>query len=130
MSDKLVLVDSSAWIPHLLGQRRSPVEGLLLDNRVAINAVIRIELLTGARDETQYAQMEGSLGGLHSLDLIVSVWKRAERLRFQLRRQGMFIPLPDIVIACCALIYDCVLLHADHHFDRIAHATRLKVHRS
>ena len=128
MSEKLVLIDSSAWIPHLLAQRRSPVERLLLDNRVAINAVIRIELLTGARDETQYAQLEGSLDGLHTLDLTVSVWKRAERLRFQLSRQGMLIPLPDIVIACCALIYDCALLHADHHFDRIVQAAGLKIY--
>ena len=128
MSEKLVLVDSSAWIPHLLGQTRSPVESLLLDNRVAINAVIRIELLTGARDETQYARLEGSLDGLHTLDLTASVWKRAERLRFQIRRRGSLIPLPDIVIACCALIYGCALLHADRHFDRIAKIAGLKIH--
>lgn len=131
MSERLVLVDSSVWIAHLLGRsgaQAHAMEDLLLDNRVAINAIVRLELLTGARDETQYAELEGTLDGLHFLELTAAVWRRAERLRFQLRRQEMMIPLPDAVIACCALIYHCELLHADRHFDRIAHATALKIH--
>lgn len=132
MSERLVLVDSSVWITHLLGRgaaQTHAISDLLLDNRVAINAVIRLELLTGAQDETQYAELEGTLDGLHFLELTAAVWRRAERLRFQLRRQGTVVPLPDAVIACCALIYNCELLHADRHFDRIARATALKIHR-
>ena len=132
MSDRLVLVDSSAWISYLLGQKGSlahSVEQLLLDHRVAINAIIRVELLTGARDEAQYAQLEDSLEGLHFLDLTDAIWRRAERLRFELRRAGHLIPLPDVLIACCALVYNCELLHVDHHFDRIAHSAAVKIHR-
>lgn len=132
MIERLVLVDSSVWIAHLLGRSGThahTLKGLLLDNRAAINAVVRLELLTGARDETQYAELEGTLDGLHFLELTAAVWRRAERLRFQLRRQGTPVPLPDAVIASCALIYHCELLHADRHFDRIAHATALKIHR-
>jgi len=131
MSERLVLVDSSVWITHLLGRSGAPAHAardLLLDNRVAINAVIRLELLTGARDETQYAELEGTLDGLHFLELTAAVWRRAERLRFQLKRQGHIVPLSDVVIASCALIYHCELLHADRHFDRIAHATALRIH--
>ena len=131
MSERLVLVDSSVWIAHLLGRSGAHAHAardLLLDNRVAINAVIRLELLTGARDETQYAELEGTLDGLHFLELTAAVWRRAERLRFQLKRQGHIVPLPDVVIASCALIYHCELLHTDRHFDRIAHATALRIH--
>ncbi len=131
MSERLVLVDSSVWITHLLGRSGAHAHAardLLLDNRIAINAVIRLELLTGARDETQYAELEGTLDGLHFLELTAAVWRRAERLRFQLKRQGHIISLPDVVIASCALIYNCELLHADRHFDRIAHATALRIH--
>jgi len=131
MSERLVLVDSSVWITHLLGRSGAHAHAardLLLDNRVAINAVIRLELLTGARDETQYAELEGTLDGLHFLELTAAVWRRAERLRFQLKRQGHIVPLPDVVIASCSLIYNCELLHADRHFDRIAHATALRTH--
>ena len=131
MSEQLVLIDSSVWVPYLVGRGHVAVhkiKDLLLDDRVAINAVIRLELLTGAREETQYAELESTFEGLHFLELTTAVWRRAERLRFQLKRKGHVIPLPDAVIAGCALIYDCELLHADHHFDVIAHASELKIH--
>ena len=123
MSDRLVLVDSSAWIAHLLGQPAAParaIPALLRAHRVAVNAVIHVELLTGAKDNAQYAALEDTLGGVHWLELTPAVWRRAARLRFELRQAGALVPLPDVVIACCALAYDCPLLHMDRHFDRIA----------
>jgi len=132
MSERLVLVDSSAWIKYLLSEQGPTarlVETLLSDHRVAINAVIRVELLTGAKDEAQYAEMEDAFGGLHFLEMTDAVWRRAEHLRFELRKVGYLVPLPDMLIACCALIHNCSMLHADRHFDRIAHATTLKIHR-
>ncbi len=132
MNERLVLVDSSAWINYLLNQQESIarlVETLLADHRVAINAVIRVELLTGAKDETQYSEMEGAFGGLHFLEMTDAAWRRTERLRFELRKAGHLVPLADVLIACCALSHNCSLLHADRHFDRIAHATTLRVHR-
>ncbi len=132
MSEKLVLVDSSAWISYLLGQKESvvrSVEALLADHQAAINPVIRVELLTGAKNEAQYAQMEDAFEGLHFLDMTDAVWRRAEKVRFQLRKAGQLIPLPDVLIACCALVHNCSVFHVDRHFDRIAHATALKIYR-
>jgi len=97
---------------------------------VAINPVVRAELLTGAKDEKQYAELENDFEGLHELELIDAVWRRAERMRFELRRAGHLVPLPDVLIACCAIVYDCELMHADRDFDRIAHVAALKIHRS
>ncbi|MBI3333422.1 MAG: PIN domain-containing protein [Candidatus Omnitrophica bacterium] len=131
MSERLVLVDSSAWIRYLSDRGSAHAHSigkLLADHRVAINPVIRVELLTGAKDERQYAQLEDAFEGLHALDVTDPVWKRAERLRFELRRSGHLVPVPDAVIACCAVIYGCGLLHADRHFERIAQAIGLKIH--
>ena len=132
MREKLVLIDSSAWISYLLDQKESvarSVEGLLEDHRAAINQVIRVELLTGAKNEVQYSQMEDSFEGLHSLEMTDEVWRRSEKVRFHLRKAGHLIPLPDILIACTALVHNCSLLHVDRHFDRIARATGLRIHR-
>lgn len=129
MSKRLILVDSSAWIAHLTqptAARAHPVEELLKADRVAINAVIRVEILTGARHEAQYAALEDALMGCQVLPLTDAVWRRAERLRFQLRQAGTLVPLPDVVIACCALVYDCGLLHTDKHFQLIARHAPLK----
>lgn len=131
MSDRLVLADSSAWISHLSGQRTavsSAMGELLRVHRIAINAVIRLEVLTGALHEAQYGELAEAFRGLHALPLSDAIWSRAERLRFDLRRNGHLIPVPDILIAACALLYDCELLHADRHFDVIARVTPLRVH--
>ena len=130
MSERLVLVDSSAWIRYLSDRGSAyahSIGKLLADHRVAINPVIRVEVLTGAKDESQYAQLEDAFGGLHALDLTDSIWRRAERLRFELRRAGHWVPVPDTIIACCSIVYNCELLHADRHFDRIAKSVALKI---
>ncbi len=133
MSERLVLIDSSIWVSHLsnrpLAAARA-VQELLQSNRAAVNPIIRIEVLTGARDDAQYAELDDALRGLHHLPLSEAVLRRAERLRFELRQRGRVIPVPDILIASSALIYDCDLLHADQHFTFIAHATPLKLYRA
>ncbi len=133
MSKRLVLIDSSIWVSYLSRQPLAPardVQELLQSHRAAVNPIIRIEVLTGARDEAQYAALDDALRGLHQLPLSEAVVQRAERLRFELRRQGHLIPVPDILIASSALIYNCDLLHADQHFTFIAHAIPLKCYRA
>lgn len=133
MSKRLVLIDSSIWVSHLsnppLASARAVPE-LLHSDRAAVNPIIRIEVLTGARDEAHYAELDDALRGLHQLPLSEAVLRRAERLRFELRRRGRVIPVPDILIASSALIYDCELLHADQHFTLIAQTIPLKLYRA
>lgn len=133
MSDRLVLVDSSAWITHFTMPHAALSHGLahlLSAHRAALNDVIRLEVLTGARDEAQYAQLEDALQGLRVLPLSDTVWRRAERLRFDLRREGYLIPVPDVLVAACAITYDCDLLHADRHFTAIAKFAPLSIYRA
>ena len=130
MSSRLVLADSSAWVSHLTGQGNAAaaaVAELLRAHRVAVNEVIRVEVLTGAKDEAQYAELADALYGLHALPISGAVWGRAERLRFELRRKGQVVPVADVLIASCALLYDCELLHADRHFNMIARLAPLRI---
>ncbi|MBI4355929.1 MAG: PIN domain-containing protein [Candidatus Omnitrophica bacterium] len=131
MSRQLVLADTSVWVAHLTGRHTAvtnALQELLSAHRVAVNAVIRLELLTGARDEAQYAELDDALGGLHAVELTEAVWRQAERLRFDLRRRGRLIPALDVLIASCAMAYDCAVLHADRHFDFIARSAPLTIH--
>ncbi len=132
MSRRLVLIDSSAWISrfsHASTAVSRAIDDLLRGHRAAVNPVIRLELLTGSLNETQYAELEDALHGLHVLPISEAVWRRAERLRFELRQRGHLIPVADTLIACCAIVFDCELLHADRHFDLMARATPLRIHR-
>lgn len=133
MSSRLVLADSSAWVSHLTGQSRiasAAIVELLRAHRVAVNEVIRLELLTGANDEAQYAELDDALRGLHLLPISGAVWGRAERLRFELRRKGHVVPVPDVLIASCALLADCEVLHVDRHFDLISRFAPLKIYQA
>lgn len=131
MSRRLVLIDSSTWISHFSQtptRASHAIDNLLRRHLAAVNPVIRLELLTGAVHEAQYAELEEALQGLHVLPISDAVWRRAERLRFQLRQTGHLIPVPDMLIACCAMVFDCELLHADRHFTLMARAAPLRVY--
>jgi predicted nucleic acid-binding protein len=128
----LVLVDSSAWIEFFLHFRHDPTHPLQRlgeEQRLATNWVIRVEVLTGMRDAAAYAQLDQELGALHQLPLNEGVWVKAARLRWELRCRGIQASVPDVVVATCAMEYDCELFHCDHHFDLIAKHAPLKLFR-
>jgi len=124
------LVDSSAW---LFVFRRNPVEPLrrrideLLQERVvATTGMVRLELLGGAKARPEYDRLAFVTEMLDQLSVEGSSWLRAAELAFALRRRGITVPNPDILIAAVAMENDVTLLHADAHFERIAQHTELR----
>ena len=47
------------------------------------------------------------------------LWEEVEAIAWKLDRTGMILPLPDLVIACCARRIGAVVLTFDPHFSRI-----------
>lgn len=133
MSSKLVLIDTSVWI---LALRKSPpplilikdeVARLLVENRVAIVPLIRLELLGGTKSPAEFKRLESRLSALHQLPADEASWEMAIHLAFKLRQSGRIIPYTDIIIASAAIINNCTLLHSDKHFDLVAENTSLNV---
>jgi len=127
----MVLVDSSVWIPVL---RRNPparlrrrVDGLLREDEAAVCDIVKVELLSGARTEEEYACLRMRLDALPFIETTGSVWECAARIVFSMRRGGVVVPTADALVAACARQAGCVLLHADRHFDMIAACAGLKV---
>lgn len=130
MSNNLVLIDTSVWI---LALRKSPppvirdeVEHLLTENRVAIVPMIRLELLGGTKSPDEFNRLKSRLDALHQIPASEANWEAAIQLSFKLRQQGKIIPYTDILIGSAAIITNCMLLHADRHFDLMAEDTDLK----
>jgi predicted nucleic acid-binding protein len=96
-------------------------------SRAAITGVVRFELLEGARGEAEFARLEAALEGLPGIPMEEECWSEAARLSFLLRRAGLTIPPPDLMIAAAALQADVAVLHRDRHFDAIAAHTSLRV---
>ena len=131
MSNNLVLIDTSVWITFL---RKSPppivkdeVEHLLAENRVAIFPMIRLELLGGTKSLNDFNRLKSHLDALHQIPATEANWEAAAQLSFKLRQQGKVIPYTDILIGSAAIIANCLLLHADRHFDLMAEDTDLNV---
>jgi len=47
------------------------------------------------------------------------LWHEVEQTLWRLDRQGVCLPLPDVVVACCAQRIQAVVLTLDKHFDAI-----------
>jgi len=129
MSNNLVLIDTSVWI---LALRKSPlpvvrdeVEHLLMENRVAIVPMIRLELLGGTKLLNEFNRLKSRLDVLHQIPTDEANWEAAAQLSFKLRQLGKLIPYTDILIGSAAILANCLLLHVDKHFDLMAENTDL-----
>ncbi|MDA8336551.1 MAG: PIN domain-containing protein [Peptococcaceae bacterium] len=126
MSDRF-LVDTSVWIKGLRrGGEQRIIDWLreaLLREAVVMAPPVRAEVLLGARDENDFAKLEKVLDALPMLDGGTAVWHYTASSGFRLRKQGLTVPLMDILIVAFAVTNHCVLVHTDRHFELIAAAT-------
>lgn len=128
----MILVDSSAWIEF---QRAtgSPADLRLTqaienDEPLAIAGLIVLEVLAGARDESQAELLHRLLSRCRLLTAQEpSDYEAAAALYRACRRAGSTIRrLPDCLIAAIALREGVPLLHQDADFDAIAKHSRLE----
>jgi hypothetical protein len=131
VKDSFVLVDTSAWLLALrkkyLPSIRERIDALLGENRVATAGIIKLELLGGTKTESEFYRLKSRLDALFMIETDDSVWERASRLAFELRRQGITVPYTDILIASSALKLEATILHVDYHFDVMAKHAEIKV---
>ncbi len=128
---EIYLCDTSIWV--WLARRRaredltSRVVDLVAGRAVVVNDVIRMEVLTGCRDDAEFATNDQQFEALQLLPLRRETWRLAARLGFSLRRLGISAGLPDLVIAASAIEHDAIVLHMDSDFDLIAEHSDLQV---
>ncbi len=116
-----VLADSSFYIGQMR-QRRDPLPLLLYlaeDRDLATCGVVRAEVGRGLRT----LKVREALGQAWDVMICVptdnKLWAKVEQLAWTLDRRGMNLPLQDLIIGCCALQLDAVVLTCDRHFSSI-----------
>jgi predicted nucleic acid-binding protein len=126
----LQLVDTSVLIEafraHGNARARARVDALLAARQLATWEVVIAEMLHGARDEREYQDLLDDLGSQRVLAPPPDVWQRAARLGFDLRRQGVTVPLIDLSIAVVAMHNEVTLVHMDKDFLAIAEVCDLE----
>jgi len=83
--------------------------------------------LGGTKSLNDFNRLKSRLYALHQIPASEANWEVATQLSFKLRQQGKVIPYTDILIGVAAIITNCLLLHADRHFDLMAENTNLNV---
>jgi len=130
MTSEKHLVDTSIWVRYFSGEVsiKESVRTLLLQDKVLTTGIIIVEVLRGARTESEYNQLYHDFKALPMLSIDASVLEESYRLGFKLRKAGIVVPLADILISAVAICNECTLTHRDKHFSTIAQHSKLKEH--
>jgi predicted nucleic acid-binding protein len=114
-----LVIDPSAWsrqsAPNVRDRWKAAARGGLL----ASCPVAVIEILAGARDESEFIAADFVLGGLLQAPVTASVCRAALAATRELKGSRR-LPAPDYLIAAAAAERGFGVLHADKHFDLLA----------
>ena len=121
MQPSPVLVDSCWYITGMKRGRHplKELEPIALVRDVAICGVIRAEVGRGIREPAVLRKFHKVWDVMLNIPTDNRLWLEAEKMAWTLDRQGINLPLTDIVIACCARRIGAVVLTFDHHFSQI-----------
>lgn len=116
-----VLVDSSYYI-HLLRRGKDPLHALALTaaaRDLAVCGVVRCEVARGLRERRVLKRFQAFWDVMISIPTDVRIWNSVEETLWQLDRKGLTLPLPDVIIGCCARQIGAAVLTTDAHFSHI-----------
>jgi predicted nucleic acid-binding protein len=125
-SDRPFIADTSAWwriaaLPEVLG---ALVQEAILDDRMWITPIVRMEILYSARSASEYLALEAELDALRILRNDRAVADAAMSAFGELaeRSDGYHrVPVTDALIAAAAAEHGgLAVLHRDAHFDKLA----------
>jgi predicted nucleic acid-binding protein len=128
MAAKPVLVDSSYYI-GLARQGIDPLQTLGLasmERDLAVCGVVRCEVARGLRNRNVLDKFQRFWEVMIYVPSDIQLWKDVEEAVWRLDREGITLPLTDIVIGCSARRIGAAVLTFDNHFYQIPGLTVLR----
>lgn len=119
--ERLTLVDSSIYI-RLIRRFGDPSPELNERYRsldLATCGVVKAEVLRGMKNPRTRDALARFLDVLIFIPTTNRLWDAVTDLAWTLDRQGVVLPLPDLVIGCCAMQLGADVLTLDGHFGKI-----------
>lgn len=121
----MIVVDSSAWIGLLRGDRSPPVDRLREleeTQNVLVGDIVLLEILRGARSDQQALAIETRLRQFVVARMLSPARAREGAAHYRdLRARGITIrKTPDLIIATYCIANRHRLLHQDRDFDPFA----------
>jgi predicted nucleic acid-binding protein len=124
----VILIDSSIFI----GWTRRGINPLdmlrrqLHANELVSCGIVRCEVLRGAIKPKAQAELNALFDVIPEIPTTPKTWQQAAELAWELDRKGIVLPLPDLVVAACALSMEATVVTTDAHFAKIP---KLKIRR-
>jgi len=128
----VILIDTSAWIEFLrdTGSPTCNRVDSVLDGEIATCDAVRMEVLSGARDEQHLRSLRRLLARSVATPTEPADYDEAAALYRLCRRRGETVrKLIDCLIAAVAIRADAAVLHNDSDFEALARHAGLKVDR-
>ncbi|MGO9199886.1 MAG: PIN domain-containing protein [Limisphaerales bacterium] len=118
MAASPVLADSSYYI-RMMREGRDPLKALALaaaTRDLVICGIVRCEVGRALRPAKARQYFRAFWDVMINVPTSDRLWEEAEQTLWELDRQGIVLPLTDVVIACCAKRAEAVVLTYDRHF--------------
>jgi predicted nucleic acid-binding protein len=117
---KKILVDTSIWIEYFKGKKS--VQEIIHDQKnyeIYITGPIITELIQGLKTEKEKDRFTMCINTLPKLQIDDDDWVNAGNTGNSLRKKGVTVPLPDLIIFSIAKKNNCALFTLDRHFQII-----------
>jgi predicted nucleic acid-binding protein len=118
-----LVLDTSAWArvghPAVRGLWREA----LLDGRLRLSPVARLEFLLSAQDPDTFDELTDELSTMQPAPLSAAVARAAEEAMRALAHRSagsQRLPVVDYLVAAAAQELGAAVLHYDHDYDRLA----------
>jgi predicted nucleic acid-binding protein len=124
----VILLDSSIFIGWMrrginpLDMLRRPLHA----NELVSCGVVRCEVLRGAIKPKAQVELNALFDVVPEIPTTAKIWQQTAELAWELDRKGIVLPLPDLVVAACALSMEATVITMDTHFAKIP---KLKIRR-
>ena len=126
----MMLIDTTVLVDVLRDTTGANAKRLLTvlgSEDVTFTRFTELEVLVGARDQTEWDSIQGYFASKSMLDPTAESWSGSARIYFDLRRVGRTIRKTiDCCIAQIAIERNLTLLHNDRDFETIANVRPLK----
>lgn len=128
-SDSGVLIDTSVWIEFFrkASSVGDAVAELLNKELVWVTGIVLFELVQGTKAEVEKAHIVSRLTSLRYVEMSVMVWQKAGELARLLKKNGLTLPVSDIILAAVALEHNLQVFTLDKNFESIPGITLYKV---
>ena len=126
----VILIDTSAWIEFLrdTGSPTCNRVDRVLGGEIATCDAVRMEVLSGARDEQHLQSLRRLLARAVTIPIEPADYDEAAALYRLCRREGKTVRrMMDCLIAAVAIRADAAVLHNDSDFDTLARHAGLRV---